>query len=315
MPSAAFFHALWGTTAPWEELLPRLKSQGFSGIEASLSDVGYPNKQQKFLSLLDKYDLSLIVGVYTGWVDYIGECPPEPSEFPDDNKQAENHPTPAVASHLSLLRTQLEAAITLGPRLVHINVHGGSDTFSSLESHSYFSLALPLIASIVPSHIPVSHETHRGRILSNPFGCIPLFRSFPNLNITLDISHWFVVCERLLVDQGNDPRVEALMRLVVERTRHVHARVGTAQRAQAVELLEDQSARAPFEKVWLDVWKSEWVQKRGHLTVTPEYGPREDGYFVPSVVFLGGQSKGSPQEVRVEEVVATEMSRLKNLFK
>ncbi|RKO85567.1 hypothetical protein BDK51DRAFT_32585 [Blyttiomyces helicus] len=62
------FRSLWATNQwTWEELFPLLKAKGFAGIEASLSDVGYPDTQ-KFFRLLKANGLSWICGIYSSWV-------------------------------------------------------------------------------------------------------------------------------------------------------------------------------------------------------------------------------------------------------
>jgi limonene-1,2-epoxide hydrolase len=55
--------------------------------------------------------------------------------------------------------------------------------------------------------ISVSHETHRGRALFNPFITAHLLNRFSALHITADWSHWVVVCERLLADGIHDEEV------------------------------------------------------------------------------------------------------------
>lgn len=55
--------------------------------------------------------------------------------------------------------------------------------------------------------VSVSHETHRGRALFNPFITAHLLNKFPTLYITADWSHWTVVCERLLATSVYDEEV------------------------------------------------------------------------------------------------------------
>lgn len=55
--------------------------------------------------------------------------------------------------------------------------------------------------------VPVSHETHRGRALFNPFITAHLLNRFPDLYITADWSHWTVVCERLFTHSVYDEEV------------------------------------------------------------------------------------------------------------
>ena len=50
--------------------------------------------------------------------------------------------------------------------------------------------------------------------------------SFPELYLTADLSHWILGSERLL---GGSQREAELMKSVVSRTLHIHARVGSTQ--------------------------------------------------------------------------------------
>jgi len=139
-----------------------------------------------------------------------------------------------------------------------------------------------------PPQISVSHETHRGRPLSNPFLTLRLLHALPSLRLTADISHWMVVCERLLGGRegGREGRgvEEELLRTVARRTDHVHARVGNGQSAQVVmrgggggkeedENEEGGEEEEVFERFW--GWVQEAAKEGGRegWTVTPEYGP------------------------------------------
>lgn len=58
------FRSLWGINEPLEEVLPKLKALDYAGIEASLKDLGYPNKHTQNAKLLADNGLSLIAGWY-----------------------------------------------------------------------------------------------------------------------------------------------------------------------------------------------------------------------------------------------------------
>ncbi|RUS14547.1 hypothetical protein BC937DRAFT_93650, partial [Endogone sp. FLAS-F59071] len=113
-----------------------------------------------------------------------------------------------------------------------------------------------------------------------------LLSRFPKLHITLDISHWFVVAERLLTPKA----YPALFKLVLPRVRHIHARMGTSQHAQITFVAEadgvfsatalseeEQQAQQTFEQIWEAWWAARWSLEtnfnRSVITMTPEYGP------------------------------------------
>lgn len=92
--------------------------------------------------------------------------------------------------------------------------------------------------------IPISHETHRGRILYSPFVALRVADAFPSIRFTLDLSHWVVVAERKIdVD---------LLAPIISRTLHVHARIGTSQAPQVADPRGEGVAewRGYFEDVW-----------------------------------------------------------------
>lgn len=126
----------------------------------------------------------------------------------------------------------------------------------------------------------------QGRTLYNPWITQQLLLRFPELHVTLDISHWFVVTERLLTPEA----YPALFDLVLSRVRHVHARMGTSQHAQITFVAgadgvfsttalseEEQQAQQAFEQIWEAWWTArlplETNSDRSVITMTPEYGP------------------------------------------
>ncbi|OJI89148.1 hypothetical protein ASPTUDRAFT_35237 [Aspergillus tubingensis CBS 134.48] len=100
-----------------------------------------------------------------------------------------------------------------------------------------------------------------------------ILQKVPELRVTADISHWVVVCERLL-DQGEEDR-EILDRLI-PHVRHIHARMGTTQSSQCPEPLNPAfgAERQFFESLWLRIVKSrQQTDPNCRITWVPEYGP------------------------------------------
>ena len=142
------------------------------------------------VAAMRELDLKLIVGIYSSWTDY-GE------DWSDLHG--------SVADQLRTFESQLDEVRELRAEndvLHRINAHSGSDGWSEQQAREFFATALSITRSTEKkgssASAPVSHETHRGRPLANPFLCYRLCRSLEDLRLTLDASHWFVVCERLL---------------------------------------------------------------------------------------------------------------------
>ncbi|KAJ3334067.1 hypothetical protein HDU76_011591 [Blyttiomyces sp. JEL0837] len=176
----------WGLDGDFNTAFGILALKGFNGVEASLSDTGFPNNA-KFCESLNAHGLKWICGLYSGWDDYTGEWCPK-----------------TVGDHLQQYEEQLKIALTFQPRPIHFNAHSGSDDFTDEEAIEFFEQALQLEKKL---GVSVSHETHRGRILSSPWRALMLAKRFPDLKFTLDLSHWLVVLERKLPLEILEPRV------------------------------------------------------------------------------------------------------------
>jgi hypothetical protein len=295
------FRSLWGCEAHLPYRLAAgdklrqftiLKEAGYGGIEASLLDLGRDAAERRdAVAAMRELDLKLIVGIYSSWTDY-GE----------DWRDLHG----SVADQLRTFESQLDEVKELRAEhdvLHRINAHSGSDGWSEQQAREFFATALSITRSTEKkgssASALVSHETHRGRPLANPFLCYRLCRSLEDLRLTLDASHWFVVCERLLGgslggsfdweegggrDQDGDdaaPADEAAMlRFLCERVDHIHARVGTPESPQLTRLpggrgggggggggtTWEDSAVVAHEQLWKAAWAAQrrkWPQGRG----------------------------------------------------
>ena len=237
------FRHLWGVTGKWGEVFPAFKEAGYHGIECALPPtVEHPTLQQ----LLEKHDFQFIPQIFSR-----GE---------------------SVAEHVESFREQVSVAKTFRPRL--INAHSGRDCFSDEESTRFFEEVLKIEAD---ADVPIAHETHRGRILYNPWTTSRLLARFDQLKLCCDFSHWVCVCERLIDDQ-----IE-IIRECAARCLHLHARVGYAQGPQVPDprAPEYQAHLETHERWWRLVWDAQ--QKRGDqvTTLTPEFGPPEYLHTLP----------------------------------
>jgi hypothetical protein len=101
---------------------------------------------------------------------------------------------------------------------------------------------------------------------------LDLIAQLPQLRFTADISHWVVVCERLLDDPADD------LSPFIERVHHVQARVGYDQGPQVPHPGAPEYARelAFHQGVWEHIWAAQRARGCAVTTLTPEFGP--DGY-------------------------------------
>ena len=237
------FRHLWGAAGDWEGLFPRFKQAGYRGIE---SPVPPPEDRKRFRALLRKHSLEFIPQIFSH-----GKT---------------------VAEHLDSLREQIAVAKPFAPRF--INAHSGQDAFSEDQSIRLFEGALQLEAKC---GLPIAHETHRGRILFNPWITSKLLTRFPQLKLCCDFSHWVCVCERLIEDQAG------IIRQCADRCLHVHARVGYEQGPQVPDPRAPEYRRhlEAHEAWWRLVWRAQ--ERRGFRvsTLTPEFGPPDYQHTLP----------------------------------
>ncbi|OPA75188.1 xylose isomerase [Paenibacillus selenitireducens] len=168
---------------------------------------------------------------------------------------------------------QVEQAIKYHPVL--INSHSGKDYWNEDMQDQFFAHAIQVEKTY---GTPIGHETHRGRTMFSPWSTARLLRKFPDLRVTADFSHFTCVCESLLHDQEED------MALVMDRTIHLHARIGFEEGPQVAHPAAPEYAMAleRFEHWWDTVFKARQDEGCRILTMTPEFGP--PGYM-PTVPF------------------------------
>ena len=89
-----------------------------------------------------------------------------------------------------------------------------------------------------------------------------ILSNYPWIQLTLDLSHWVVVCERLLPD--------SLMQIFIAPTSHIHARIGHAQAPQIPCFSNSAFLNEIeyFESIWKKIWKI-----NRDTSMTMEYGP------------------------------------------
>ncbi len=166
-------------------------------------------------------------------------------------------------AHLASFTEQCEAAARLGARKA--SVHAGADSFGVERGRIFIEACM----DVAQAHsIRPCFETHRARILYNPFTCVELLEAIPALELTSDLSHWLLVVDRIPHD------IMELFDRASARTGHLHARIGHEKSPQVTE---------PSDPAWsehVEMYRRWWQisveahQKTGQsLTVAPEFGP------------------------------------------
>jgi len=241
----------------WENAFAKLEKEKYWGIEFPVGPFNpFVNDKEKFHELAKKYNLNVIAQIHT--------C-----GYPV--------PTRKVEAHTEWLRKFAREAKTWNAAF--INSHSGVDSWSFEESLRFFEEALVIEKE---EGITIVHETHRQRILYNPWVTRDLLKKLPDLKINADLSHWVVVAERLFHDERDDDWQE-IIELVGKHCHFIHARVGYDEGPQVPEpsAKEYQPALEAHEKWWNSIWKSQQSRGDKFTHVEPEHGPAPYMHTLP----------------------------------
>jgi len=238
------FATNWGYEGSWDQFCAKIKKLGYDGAEA-----WYPHDEKvrkEFLSAFETHNLKF------GFL--VGGSDRDP------------------AKHLQQFKSSLEGAAALKP--VYINCHSGRDHFSFDQNKSFIDLTTAVNER---TGVPVYHETHRSRILYSAPVARQFIERLPSLRLTLDISHWCNVHESLLDDQ------QETVAMALDRTGHIHARVGHAEGPQVSD------PRAPEWKdavqahfAWWDKVVAQKKKDGQRMTMLTEFGPID---YMPALPF------------------------------
>jgi sugar phosphate isomerase/epimerase len=233
-----FFCPRWGSEElDWDSFCFKVKTAGYDGVEAGVPFEA--KEKQEMKSALGKYGL-LFIGQY--WQSFETTLP----------------------AHKASYIQHLQHLASLSP--IKIDAQTGKDYFSFMENKELFEAA---DAFTRETGIVVAHETHRNKALFAAHITRQYLEKIPSLSITADFSHWCNVAESFLEDQP-----EAL-RMAIEHSIHIHARVGHPQAPQVTDpsLPEWQTALQQHLTWWKGIAQHHQRTKAGLLTVTPEFGP------------------------------------------
>jgi sugar phosphate isomerase/epimerase len=240
------FRSLWGWQGDWARCGAEARENHFVGVEARLPADPFARRALK--SALAGEGLDYIAVVFTG-----GDVIPDQGWTPDQ--------------HLARLADSIEGAAAVGARF--INVLPGNDRWPLAKQVDFFGRAQALSDQ---AGLVCSFEIHRATSLYSPWVALDVIAQLPNLRFTADLSHWVVVCERLLDDPADD------LSPFLDRVFHIQARVGYDQGPQVPHPAapEYAGALAWHQRQWDHVWACHRAQGRDVTTLTPEFGP--DGY-------------------------------------
>nr|WP_315820265.1 hypothetical protein [Paraflavitalea speifideiaquila] len=166
------------------------------------------------------------------------------------------------------------AANNTSQRPLYINCHSGRDYFSFEQNKAFIEHTTQLAKQ---TGIRICHETHRSRILFAASIARQFMEQLPDLRLTLDISHWCTVHESFLGDQPET------VKLALDRTDHIHARVGHPEGPQVSDPRAPEWE--PAVKAHIAWWDSiaEKKKKAGlPLTILTEFGPPD---YMPTLPY------------------------------
>jgi len=238
----------WGFQGTMDDFCAKVKKEGYDGIE-----LWWPTNNKKaqddIFAALKKYDLEI------GFL--CGGSQSNPQE------------------HLEFYKKMIDAAARQNiQRPLYINNHSGRDHFSFDDNKKFIEHTQALAKE---TGILICHETHRGRMLFAAHITRKFIESFPELRLTLDISHWCNVHESLLADQ------QETVEMALSRTDHIHARIGHPEGPQ----VNDPRAPEwePVVKQHFEWWDKivERKKKNGEVvTILTEFGPPD---YMPTLPY------------------------------
>lgn len=240
-----FYQTDWGRQISWDAFCEKTKASGYDGIE-----IWFPSEEKSQTELkaaLEKYNLKV------GFLNGTNKSLP----FEESLK--------AYTAHFKTLITWQPA---------YINCHTGNDFYSFEENKAFIEAANKVAKE---NNIPIYHETHRGRFSYNLPDTKKYIEAIPDLKMTLDISHWMVVHESLLENQDEE------LQEVLERSQHIHARVGHAEGPQVndPEAPEWKKAVDRHMNIWEKVIRLKW-ESQNVYTITTEFGPAD---YMPTLPY------------------------------
>ncbi|MBL7730496.1 MAG: TIM barrel protein [Chitinophagaceae bacterium] len=228
----------WGYDGSFDSFCDKAKKEGYDGVENWWPDD--PKEQEEMFAALKKHQLD-IGFLYGAW-------------------QAD------AKEHLEQFKKIMEVITRQNiQRPLYINLHSGRDFFSFDDNCRFIDYTNALAKE---TGMLICHETHRGRMMYAAHVTKQFIQKYPELKLTLDISHWCNVHESLLDDQ------QETVALALGRTEHIHARIGYAEGPQVND------PRAPEWEgtvkqhfAWWDAVVERKKRNGERMTFLTEFGP------------------------------------------
>jgi len=229
----------WGYQGTMDSFCAKVKKEGYDGIE-----LWWPtdNKkaQDEIFAALKTHDLE--IGFLCG------------------GSQSNPH------EHFEFYKRMVDAAAKQNiQRPLYINNHSGKDYFSFDDNKKFIEHTQALAKETGQL---IYHETHRGRMLFAAHITRNFLEKYPDLRLTLDISHWCNVHESLLADQ------KETIDLALSRTEHIHARIGHPEGPQVNDPRApewENTVKQHFE--WWDKIVERKKRNGERVTFLTEFGP------------------------------------------
>jgi hypothetical protein len=277
-----FFRTLWGVNLDFKNLvsikeqLLKFKKQGFNGVELATGFFDYQYKKD-FMKILKELDLKVVTQIHT-----MG--------YPIINKN--------VKDHFEDFQKKVEDSLTWEPVL--INSHSGRDDWEETEFLEFFNKISEFEKKL--AYKSISHETHRQRVLFNPQNSYKIMKNC-DIKFTADLSHWVLVCSRLL-EEKTDKHWSDILEILSKRTLMIHARVSSSDQIQVIDpFLETNSEYLRYyDKIWRKIFENTLSDT---LCIDPEYGPSPYAILHP---------KTNDYILDLDEVVFKSLIHLKKLL-
>jgi sugar phosphate isomerase/epimerase len=232
------FATNWGFDGSMDAFCAKAKQEGYDGIENWWP--GTATEQKEMFDAVKKHNLEL--GLLCG----------------TDEADAKEH----EAAFKKILVAATSQKIQ---QPVYINLHSGKDFFSAEDNSRLIEFT---IALSMQTGIPIYHETHRGRMLFAAHTTHAFIKKHNELKLTLDISHWCNVHESMLENQ------KATVDAALQRTEHIHARIGYQEGPQVADPRAPEweyAVKAHF--AWWDKVVEQKKKEGKMITFLTEFGP------------------------------------------